>query len=155
MFSIFLSVSATNHQIFFQITKLLLLPWLLWQRGFWTWIFPLDVVSFRGREAGCIFGPWMAVQERGSGLLCDVFSGFHSRTKQVQTELSFFTECLIHGLFLGVTTKLTQKNGIASHRIPICNDQRAEWVKGRKKMYWFCNLSLFMLETLRWRPRVG
>ena len=150
MFSIFLTVSATNHQIFFQRTKLLLLPWLLWQKSFWTWIFPLDVVSFQSKEAGCIFGPWMTIQEKGSSLLYDVFSGFHSRTKQVQTELSFFTECLIHGLFLDVTTKLTQKNGIASHRIPICNDQRAEWVKGRKKNV----LILQSLTVYAWNPKM-
>jgi len=150
MFSIFSSVSATNHQIFFHINKLLLLPWLLWQKGSWSGIFPLGVVSFQGGEVECFFGPWMAIQEKGSSLLYDVFSGFHSHAKQVQTEFSFFTECLFHGLFLDVTTKLTQKNGIASHRIPSFNDQRTEWVKGRKKNV----LILQSLTVYAWNPKM-
>jgi len=47
-----------------------------------------------------------------SGLLCEVISGFHSFSKQAQTErysFLFFTERLIHVLFFNVTTKVTQK----------------------------------------------
>ena len=48
------------------------------------------------------------MQENGSSLVCDVITGFHSRTKQAQTERDsfvFVTECLICVLFLGITTK--------------------------------------------------
>ena len=105
---------------------------------------------FKVRKLDAFLAHGWQYRRRGLSLLYDVFSGFHSRTKQVQTELSFFTECLIHGLLLGVTTKLTQKNGIASHRIPICNDQRAEWVKGRKKNV----LILQSLTVYAWNPKM-
>ena len=48
----------------------------------------------------------------GSSLLCDIISGFHSNTKQAQTEreIAFFlTECLIRVLFLDITPKVTQE----------------------------------------------
>jgi len=37
-------------QNFFHINKLSLLPWLLWQKSFWPWIFPSDVVPFQSEE---------------------------------------------------------------------------------------------------------
>ena len=56
--------------------------------------------------------------------------------------------------------KTDSEDGRALHSIPFFNDRRQEWVRGRKKMYRFCNLSLFVLisrvnETLRWRHKVN
>ena len=54
----------------------------------------------------------MTIQENGPSSLCDIIAGFHSRTKQAQTERDsffFLTECLIHVLFLDITSKVTQE----------------------------------------------
>ena len=59
-----------------------------------------------------VFGPWTTIQENGPSSLCDIITGFHSCTKQAQTERDnflFLTECLIHVLFLDITSKVTQE----------------------------------------------
>ena len=68
-------------------------------------------MPFLSKGDGHLFATWMTIQENGSSTLCDVISVFHSHAKQAQTEreLSFFTECLIHVLFLDVITTGTQK----------------------------------------------
>ena len=94
------SATIKPPNIFFSVINLRCCPQLLWQKSFWPWIFPSDVVPFQRKEVGRFFGPWMAIiQENGSSLLCDVISVFHSCAKQTQTKRDavafFFTKCLI------------------------------------------------------------
>ena len=52
-----IKVPLTAPNFFFCINKLLLLPWLLWQKSFWPWIFPSDVeiaFSFNRMPDSCI-----------------------------------------------------------------------------------------------------
>ena len=71
-------LSATNPKIFFHINKLFYCPDYF---GFWFSIFPSGVVPFQSKEVERSFGPWMTIQKKGSRMLCDVISGFHSSTQ--------------------------------------------------------------------------
>ena len=88
-------------------------------------------------------------QYRTMGLICFVTSFqcfIHVRNKSKERDtFLIFTECLIHVLFLDVTTKVTLKMVKICIEYPFFNDHRPEWVRSRKKMDWFCNLSLLML----------
>ena len=86
---IIIKVPLTS-KFFFTLINFCYCSYYFGEKGFSPWIFPSDVVPFQSREDGNFFGPWTAIQQNGSSLLCDVISGFHSRTKQPQTERDSF-----------------------------------------------------------------
>ena len=89
---------------------------------------------FKVRKLGAFFGPWMTIQDSGSTLLCDIISGFPSRTKTNKQRDSFFffyrvpDSCIVFGC-----NNKSEGNGRALHGIPFLNNHRPELVKRRKK----------------------